>query len=90
MSEAISRDEWLAALGEADTPNDPDALTKQELCGLLKVSRSAVQERLARLLAEGKATRTTKIVKDGMGRRLRVPAYKLVKADAPRPATRRR
>ena len=86
----ISRDEWLAAMGEADTPNDPDALTKLELCALLKISRSAMQERLARMLAEGKATRTTKMTKDGMGRRLRVPAYKLVKANAPSPATRRR
>jgi DNA-binding Lrp family transcriptional regulator len=80
----ISRDEWLAALGDAAAPCDPDALTTVEIAEQFGISTTIALRRVQALVSEGKAKRTHKIV----GAR-RTPAYKLVK-NAPRPATRKR
>lgn len=79
----ISRDEWLAALGEADTPSDPDAVTTAEFATMLGCARCTAQNKLVRLVREGKAVRTMKLVDRGpLAGSTRVPAYKLVKAKA--------
>jgi hypothetical protein len=73
----ISRDEWLAALGES-APNDPSAFTIQELVALLGFCRSAVKERISRLVKEGKAIPCSKQTVNASGAKVRLPAYKLV------------
>lgn len=75
----ITRDEWLAALGEADTPMDQDAVTVSEFAELIGTARMAANTRLVALEKSGKAVRVNKIVVCGDGRRVRVRAYKLVK-----------
>lgn len=77
--QGISRDEWMSALGEAEIPNDPSALTMTEIGELLRLGRDATKERVSRLLKEGKATKAQKWATDSAGRKIRVPAYKLVK-----------
>jgi predicted transcriptional regulator len=74
----ISRDEWLSALNESDV-NDPAALSMAELSALLKIARSTAQLRIDRLVKEGKAARTSKVVTTDTGRRYRITAYKLLK-----------
>lgn len=85
MSAGISRDEWLAALGESAQPCEPDALTVWELIERFKgTDRCAMQRRVKQLVADGKARKTFKTYN---GRRQ--PAYVLVK-DAARPPARKR
>lgn len=79
-SVGINRDEWLAAVRELEPVNDQDALTITELAALLGTKVTATRERMSKMLAEGKATRTTKLVSDNYGRSQSVPAYRLVKA----------
>jgi predicted ArsR family transcriptional regulator len=75
---SINRDEWLAAVRAVEPANDPDALTVQELCAILGTKRSATKERVAKLVADGKAVRTSKRVQDVAGRPQVVVAYRLV------------
>lgn len=75
----ITRDEWLAALGEADTPIDPDAVTVSEFGALLGVGRMAASAKLVALVKNGKAAKVHKVITCGDGRRIRVSAYRLVK-----------
>lgn len=71
----ISRDEWLAALGEAAQPCEPDALTVWELMAQFPdTDRITMQRRVKQLVADGQARRTFKIYN---GRRQ--PAYVLLK-----------
>jgi hypothetical protein len=51
------------------------------LCALFGRGHSATQERITKLVAAGKATRTWKWIVDGSGRRQRVPAYRLVQGE---------
>jgi hypothetical protein len=83
MSTEITREQWLKALGEADAPlvNEPGVMTRAELCALFGRGHSATQERITKLVAAGKATRTWKWIVDGSGRRQRVPAYRLVQGE---------
>jgi hypothetical protein len=83
MSGTISRDEWLAALGET-AECDPNALTVWELCEQFKADRLAIQRRVRALVADGKARRTFKVYN---GRRQ--PAYVLVQHEARPPARKR-
>jgi len=76
---AISRDEWLKALGDSVAPPDPDAQTVRELAELFGVGRSNMEEHLRRLVTEGKAIKTVKLTRDVNGFTKRVTAYKLVK-----------
>lgn len=89
MTAPISRDEWLAALGEAALPADPDALTTIELGEMFGISAQAAYRRVRALMREGRAVRTCKTITDVGGYPKRVPAYRLVKHEA-RPATRKR
>lgn len=70
---SISRDEWLAALGEAAKPLDPDALTCREIAKLYGIGQQTALRRVTALVSEGRAVRTYKMHE---GRRL--PAYRLV------------
>lgn len=79
MSTSITRDDWLKALGEADTPNDPDAVTVAEFATLMGMGRMAATARLVALEKSGKATRVRKIVTCDDGRKIRVRAYTLVR-----------
>lgn len=87
----ISRDEWLAALGDSALPCDPDALTVNEIAAMCSIGRQAAYLRVRQLVAEKRATVTVKLVTNSSGVTKRMPAYRLV-ADAPppRPATRKR
>lgn len=71
---SISRDEWLAALGEAVAPADPDAVSVDELGKLVGLRRTAAKAHADRLVTEGRAIRTVKFNARGQ----RVGAYKLV------------
>lgn len=79
MSATITRDEWLAAVRELEPANDQDALTVNELAAMLGIKITATRERLRKLLTEGKAIRTSKLVTDATGRSQSVLAYRLVK-----------
>lgn len=74
----ISRDEWLAALGESMPTPDPSALTTVELAAMLGMARTTAEVRIRKLLAAKKIVRTVKIVRDAGGAMRRVPAFKLV------------
>lgn len=89
MSAQISRDEWLAAIGDTHQPSDQTAITVVELAKMLGVGRMSAYRHILRLVEEGKATPAVKLVTFASGVTKRVTAYKLVK-HAPRPATRRR
>lgn len=75
----ISRNEWLAALGDSVQPADQDAITAPELAALLGISDIAAYRRVKRLIAERRAVRTFKVIVTGAGITRRVPAYKLLK-----------
>lgn len=77
-SVTITRDEWLDAIGESIEPADPNAITTTELAQLLGIGRTAARAHLARLVAEGKARITSKIVRSGLSA-TRCAAYALVK-----------
>jgi hypothetical protein len=82
MTTTITREEWLKALQDAEEPvdaADPNVLTATELQAVFGVGRSATQERIARLIAAGKAKMTTKRVRFVDGRVYTVPAYRLVR-----------
>ena len=80
MSADISREQWLKALSEADTPpvNEPGVLTRAELGELFGLGRAATLERLAKLVKAGKAVQTWKWITVGGSYPRRVPAYRLV------------
>lgn len=73
MSSGISRDEWIAALNEAQPVNDPAALTVTELAELIGISKPAARLRIAALVKAKRAIPTTKRVYRSI-----VPAYRLV------------
>lgn len=90
MSVQISHEEWRVALGAAVQPADPDAMTTAEIATMFGISRTAADRHVKALVAQGKATRTVKLTTMVNGHPKRVSAYKLVKANAARPATRAR
>lgn len=78
---AITRDEWLAALAEAQTeapPNDPSVLSASELCSVLGLGRAATDRAIKRLVDSGRAERTTKTIRMINGGLRIVPAYRLI------------
>jgi hypothetical protein len=89
VSAGISRDAWLAALGDAAMPLDPHALTVVEIAQQFGIGHQAAYSRVRKLVAEKRAVVTAKIITTSQGVPRRVPAYRLV-SDAPRPATRKR
>lgn len=79
-SEAISREEWLKALDDAGIDNrtdDQSALTAAELGAMLGIDRQAVERRMEKLIAHGKATKTQKRAKTVNGRSSFLVAYRL-------------
>jgi len=79
MSAAIiDRDAWLAAIGEAVVPDDPNALTSRELGEMLGLERTATQRRIKELLQAKKIEVVSKRVTGSSGAAARVPAYRLI------------
>jgi hypothetical protein len=76
---SISRDEWLRALGDTVIPPDPDAITSSEFAQMIGRGIIAARVRLDRMVAEGKAERTTKAIRRKDGVAQVVAAYRLVK-----------
>jgi hypothetical protein len=74
----ISRDEWLKALGESYDPPDPDAVTSAEFGKMIGRGIIAARNRLNRLVEDGKAQRTTKLIRRADGVTQTVQAYRLV------------
>lgn len=74
----ITREEWLTALGQAELPEDPSALTIEELRKLLGGGRESVKVRVDKLITIGKAKKVTKRILRADGASLRVTAYKLL------------
>jgi hypothetical protein len=81
----ISRDEWLAALGETVKPTNDAALTVSELSVMFGCGRQAAYLKLNALVRQGRATRVHKRVADCAGRLRLQPAY-LLKPDPPCPS----
>lgn len=77
---SISREAWLAALGEDEIDNQA-ALTARELADVLGCSQQSAYHRAETLVRQGKATRTTKRVEGQRngGRRF-AAAYMLIEA----------
>lgn len=80
MSANITRDEWLHALAEAgdDGIDDQDAITTSEFMAMMGVNRDTARRKLERLVAAGKAARTTKREHATDGRWIRCIGYRLV------------
>ena len=76
----ISRDAWIAALGNAIQPVDPDALSLSEIAEQFGVCRQTAERRIRQLVKAGRAVRTWKQITMTSGHPRRVPAYKLVVA----------
>lgn len=80
----ISRDEWLAALAEAEAiplEDDPNVLTVRELSDVFGVGPSQASKKARMLVEKGKAERTSKWIMRANSGPCRVPAYRLIKAD---------
>ena len=71
MSVTINRDEWLKALTDAGVTmeNDPDALTVAEFQEMFGLTRSTSERHLRKLVAEGKAIETKKLMRTANNRR---------------------
>lgn len=77
----ISYDAWKKALDDLDRAPLPasDAITIVEFADLLKVGRWTAARKMQRLVREGKATQTKKLVRASDGRVCQTHAYVLVK-----------
>ena len=79
----ITRDDWLAALREAEADEIPesDALTVQEFADMIGMKRHAALRRMAILVREGRAVRTLKKFRRTDNQITSVSAYRLVKPE---------
>ena len=84
---SVTRDEWLAALGEATAAPEPNALTTPELASILGLSARAALTRVRTLIAQGKA-RQTYTIRPYLNGQRRYTAYVLVKHEAARRKSR--
>lgn len=76
---SISREAWLAAVGDAiPQEDDQDAVTVTELAELLNCSRNTAQKQAIRLVKEGKARETHRRITRGDGRCMTSRAYRLL------------
>lgn len=77
----ISRDDWLKAIEQANTPppQDEEALTVRELAKLFGCQPVNAARIAKKLVDAGKATETTKMVRMSNGAWRAAPAYRLVK-----------
>lgn len=76
----ITRDDWLKALAEVsghDGTDDQDAVTHDEFADMLGVPVSTAHSQLQRLVASGRAVRTSKRGRTRYGRNIRFVAYRL-------------
>lgn len=80
MSGGITRDEWLSALADVgeDGTDDRDAVTTTEFMAMMGVERHIARRKLEKLVAIGKATRTTKRERTADGRWVPCVGYRLV------------
>ena len=72
MAIPITRDEWLAAIGECDSQFDQSALTIRELATLLNKNPRTVRYMIPRLTLSGIIVKTHKRLNGQV-----VPAYQL-------------
>lgn len=76
---SISREAWVAALGEViPQEDDQDAVTVIELAALLGCCRNTAQTHAAQLVKEGKARETYKRGRRSDGRPCIARAYRLI------------
>lgn len=84
----IDRALWLQALEAVTAEEDAsasNAVTAQEFRAMFNLGRSAGNARLALLLREGKITKTTRRVRDSLGRLQVQHIYQLVEAGSDPP-----
>ena len=76
----MTRDDWLAAIHDAmpQLEEDANAMTGQEFAALRSCSLSTARLQLKQWEEIGKVERVMKPIIDVAGRRLRVPAYRLI------------
>lgn len=82
MNAGISRDEWLAALEEAQSAeltNDPNLLSLHEAASLLGLHFNTARRHLRLMVAKGIAERREKRIRAEDGKIRVVPAWRLVK-----------
>jgi hypothetical protein len=77
----IARDEWLAALKDAQPvlDTDPTVLSTRELADVFGMGLAATKHRLDLLVKAGKAQITQKQYRQSDGRIRVIPAYRLLK-----------
>lgn len=80
----ITRDEWVAALKQAEPVNDPDVFTTYEIGAMVGIRGTAARKHIRRLFAEGKVARASKRITDTSGRVQCVTAYRLVRPEPSR------
>ena len=75
----INRDEWLAAVKDAEATPLPEsgALTLQEVAAIIGLKRQAAELRVKLMLQAGTATKTTKQIRRTDGHIVTVTAYRL-------------
>lgn len=79
----INRDDWLAAIAEAETVVvDESALTAAEFAQLADCAETTARRTLNDWVKSGKAERAQKHFTYSDGRRQRTGAYRLVKSEA--------
>lgn len=78
----ISRDDWLKAIEATSAlpPSDPDAITIKEFAEMIGRSRCNAEDRMRKLVEQGKAERVTKYVRRVDGSGYPSPAYRLIRA----------
>jgi hypothetical protein len=77
----IARDEWLAALKDAQPvlEDDPSVLSTRELAEIFGLGLGAAKHRVELLVKAGKAQITQKPYRQSDGRIRTIPAYRLLK-----------
>lgn len=81
----ITRDDWLAALAEAERQmpeQDPAWLTVKELEDVFEVSNTSAKRKAERLVELGLAELGSKWIRLGDGSLRKVPAYRLKERSA--------
>ena len=82
MSTGINRDEWLAAVKEAEEAlhtQDTDAITTREFMALTGLGSTTAKKRLSQWAETGKVVATEKYILNSRGFLVKVLAYRLVK-----------
>ena len=78
----ITRDDWLAALSEAQSTlpeQDPNVLSTVELSEVLGCNVSTAKRKAAILVKAGKVEQSEKLIRMTNGGLKRVPAWRLLK-----------